>query len=147
MSGGVLSESALEGVGFVSPMMGLHQSLVCFSGRCLRGFKIFLVLGDLLVVFDFGGGGGIGGGDLRGAGQIFTKPAMKPTSLHPGIAVVIGERLMTFIRRDRDARPPQNVFQCMDFVGLDGAGDNGLCTVTDYRVSRLMKPATQKGAQ
>ena len=87
------------------------------------------------------------GGDRGGSSQMHTQAPMKPTSLHPGTAVVIEGRRMTFIRRDRDTRPPQNVFQCNDFIGLDGAEDNGLCTVTDYRVSRFMKPATQKGAQ
>jgi hypothetical protein len=60
---------------------------------------------------------------------------MKPTYLKPGDLVIMHGRKMVFLRRDKEgAADHRNVFQCGDFAGLDGAGDRGLCTSSDFTV-------------
>jgi hypothetical protein len=69
---------------------------------------------------------------------------MRPTLLRPNQRVAVDDgfgqrREMVFLRRDRQpCRPAVNYFQCDAFIGLYGAGDKGVCTMTDYRVSRFV---------
>jgi len=66
---------------------------------------------------------------------------MRPTLLKPGRLVKCEGRVMTFLRREtQPCRPAVNWFQCDAYRGLDGAGDDGRCTMSDYRVSRLVEP-------
>lgn len=72
---------------------------------------------------------------------------MKPTLLKPGrkvlVSGILGHAQMTFVRRDRACcgQPAVNVFQCDEFRGLNGPEDKGLCTMSDYRVSRFVEVA------
>ena len=63
---------------------------------------------------------------------------MRPTLLRPGMKVVCGGRVMTFLRREKSRLPGNaiNWFQCDDFRGLDGPTDEGTCTMNDARVAR-----------
>ena len=68
---------------------------------------------------------------------------MRPTLLKPGMTVVVDDGhaadFMVFVRRDRQpCRPALNWFQCDAYRGINGAGDRGLCTMSDYRVSRFV---------
>lgn len=70
---------------------------------------------------------------------------MKPTALKPAMRVILdgghGALEMVFVRRDRQpCRAAVNYFRCERFRGLYGPADDGLCTVSDYRVSRFVSP-------
>ena len=62
---------------------------------------------------------------------------MRPSKLTPGRKVICGGRVMTFIRRDRQPNhTAMNWFQCPDYVGLDGAEDKGLVSMTDHYAAK-----------
>jgi hypothetical protein len=71
---------------------------------------------------------------------------MKPTLLFNGCRVVCGGREMVFVNRipafKTGRASATNVFQCADYVGLNGPGDKGLCEMTDARVARQVKLIT-----
>lgn len=54
---------------------------------------------------------------------------------------------MEFVRRDKNTRGQGaiNIFRCDAYRGLYGPDDDGKCTVTDFRVSRFVFPATKEG--
>jgi hypothetical protein len=65
--------------------------------------------------------------------------------LKPGRKVLVAgigsPQPMTFVRRDRACcgQPAVNVFQCDEYRGLNGPEDKGICTMSDYRVSRFVE--------
>lgn len=68
---------------------------------------------------------------------------MRPSKLNHGDKVIytcLGgtERLAVFICREpaRFGHPARNFLKFPDFVGLDGIGDQGICPVSDYDLSR-----------
>lgn len=61
---------------------------------------------------------------------------MKPRFLKPGDRVICKGNLMTFVRRERNAQPTLNVFQCDAFRGLNSPTDPGLCTMNDAYAAR-----------
>lgn len=70
---------------------------------------------------------------------------MRPTLLKPGMKVVVKDcfedREMTFLRRERQpCRAAVNYFQCDAYRSLYGVADQGICTITDYRISRFVFP-------
>ena len=72
---------------------------------------------------------------------------MRPTLLKAGCQVTCEGRVMTFLRRDTQPfHPAVNWFQCDDYRGLNGPTDDGRCTMSDYRVSRLVERLQEAAA-
>ena len=60
---------------------------------------------------------------------------MKVKFLKPGDQVLMAGRVMTFQKRYRHGHetngPTESVFQCDDYVGLDGPADKGMVNFSD----------------
>lgn len=72
---------------------------------------------------------------------------MRPTTIRSGeklrVQTGLGVKTAFFVRRER-ARAgvqAQNFLRFPDFVGLDGPGDDGICVMSDYEVSRKVERA------
>lgn len=65
---------------------------------------------------------------------------MKPNALRPGETVQMEgiKHPLVFVRRQprNGPIPPVNVFRCEAWAGQNGPDDAGICTLSDYEVSR-----------
>lgn len=80
---------------------------------------------------------------------------MHPAKLKPGDKVMVAcigavtTRTAYFVRREPargKGRPAKNWLRFPDFAGLDGPQDEGLCTMSDYELSRRGRLADQEVA-
>jgi len=78
---------------------------------------------------------------------------VKPSTLKPGQKVVVDSgigapREMTFVKRHpgRGYQAALNVFQCDAYRGLDGAGDDGRCHMSDSYAARHISKVLSSGS-